>query len=142
MFHAIAAGFNYLWGFLKDLGTYFLNAIAWLLKPVFDLIGAVFYFVYKIGVVLLKVVEVVLSIGKLLIGIGSGLFKTITGLSYTGTPAVIPDSYNQVFTKLQPVFMTLQLDKVAYLIIFTIWIYTAFTAIKIIGDMRGGASSD
>lgn len=142
MFHAIGQGFNYLWGFLRDLGVWFLNAIVWLLKPVFDLIGAVFYFLYKVGVVLVKVIEIVLALGKLLIGICTGLFKTITGLSFTGRPAIIPDSYNQVFAKIQPVFDTLQLDKVAYIITFSIWVFTAFTAMKIIGDMRGGVGSD
>lgn len=142
MFHAVADGFNYLWGFIKDFGKWLLDGIYWLLKPILDLIGAIFYFLYKVGIVLVKVIEVVLAVGKMLIGICTGFFKTILGLSYTGRPAIIPDSYNQVFIKLQPVLNTLQLDKIAYLITFSIWVFTALTAIKIIGDMRGGVGSD
>jgi len=142
MFHAIADGFNYLWSFLKLLAWWILDGIAFLLKPVFDLLAAIFYFLYKIGVVLVKIVEIVLALGRLLIGLCTGLFRTITGLSYTGRPAAIPASYQEVFDRIQPIFITLQLDKVAYLVQFAIWIMTAFAAIRIIGAMRGGASDD
>jgi len=142
MFHAIADGFNYLWGFLKQLFWWLLDGIAFLLKPVFDLLAAIFYFLYKIGVVLVKIVEIVLALGRLLIGLCTGLFKTITGLGYTGRPAAIPASYQDVFDRIQPVFQTLQLDKVAYLVQFAIWVMTALAAIRIIGGMRGGAGSD
>jgi len=142
VFHAIAAGFNYLWDFLKQLGWWLLDGIAYLLRPVFEFFGSIFYFVYKIGVVLVKIVEIVLAMGRLLIGLCTGLFRTITGLGYSGRPAAIPDSYQEVFDRIQPIFITLQLDKVAYLVQFAIWIMTAFAAIRIIGAMRGGASDD
>jgi hypothetical protein len=138
MFHAIADGFNYLWGFLARLADWLLDGLAYLFSPIFDLLAGIFYFLYMIGVVLVKVVTVVLALGKLLIGLCTGLFKTITGLSFSGRPAILPDSYNDVFARLQPVLNTLQLDKVAYLITFAIWIATAFASIKIIGNMRGG----
>jgi hypothetical protein len=142
MFHAIASGFNHLFGWLPTFGKWLLDGIYALLKPLFDLVGAIFYFLYKLGVVLVKIVEVVLALGRMLVGLTTGLFKTITGLSFTGRPATLPDSYNQVFTHLQPVLNSLQMDKVAYILTFSIWVFTAFTAIKIIGDMRGGVGSD
>lgn len=140
MFKAIADGFGYLFGLLGDLGLFILSGLEKLFKPVLDFLGAIFYFLFKLGLVLVKVISLVISLAKLLIGLGIGLFKTIAGLSFSGTPTVLPASYQGVFAHLQPVFAQLQLDKLAYIFIFAIWIGTVYTAIKIIGGMRGGAA--
>ncbi|MCY7486733.1 hypothetical protein [Paenibacillus alvei] len=140
MFSAIADGFGYLFGWMSDLFQWFMDGILWLLQPLLDLIGAIFYFIYCVGLVLIKVFAVVLTIGRLLIGLTTGLFKTITGLGIAGGSAPLPASYTGTFSKLQPIFAQLQIDKAAYVIHFAIWITAAFLAIKIIGGMRGGSS--
>lgn len=142
MFRAIADGFGYLFRLLGDLGGWILDGIWMLFKPLFDLLAAIFYFLYMLGVVLVKVLEVVLNVGKLLVGVLTGLFKTIVGLSYTGTPAALPGSYNSAFSKIMPHINSLQLDKVAYVLIFGIWLTAGFMAVKIIGGMRGGGGDD
>lgn len=142
MFRAIADGFGYLYSHLKDLSHYLLNGIWLLLQPIFELVGAIFYLLYMLGLVLVKILAIVLSIGNLLVGIVTGLFKTILGLGYTGSGTALPASYNSVFAKLMPFINSLQLDKVAYILVFGIWITTAFYAIKIIGEMRGNGGSD
>lgn len=111
-------------------------------RPVLDLIDAIGYFLYKIGVILYKVLELVVSLGKLLIGLATGLIKTITGLSYSpNTPSPLPGAYSEAVGNLQPIFSQLQIDKVAYLVTFAIWIMTAIIAMRLIGGMRGGGSS-
>lgn len=142
MFSAIADGFGYLYGLLADLFHMLLDGIWTLLQPIFELVGAIFYFLYMLGVVLVKILAVVLAVGKLLVGIVTGLFKTILGLGYTGSGAALPGSYNAAFAKIMPFVNSLQLDKVAYILVFGIWITAGFYAIKIIGDMRGGGGSD
>lgn len=137
MFKAIADGFGYLYSLLIRLGSWLLEGLGKLLAPVLEFLGAIFYFLYKIGVVLAKVLHIVYAIAKLLIGLIQGLFSTLIGFSYTGRAATLPSSYQKVFTELQPTFQTLQLDKVAYLFQFGIWLFTAFMAIRIIGNMRG-----
>lgn len=141
MFHAIADGFNYLYRLLVDLFQFVLNGILWLLQPLFDLIGIIFEFIYWIGVIVVKIVVLVFTVGKMLIGLIAGLFSTIIGLNFSGRTASLPDSYASVYTHIRPYLVTLQLDKVAYILQFTIWIFTAFMAIKIIGSMRGGGGS-
>ena len=143
MFSAVADGFGFLFGWLPNLLQWMLNGIWAILKPVTDLIGAIFYLLYKLGVVLVKVLQLVVSVGKMLIGLVTGLFKTIMGFGYTGKPAQLPGSYHAVFAKIMPIINgLLQLDKVAYLFVFGIWITAAFYAIKIIGEMRGAGGSD
>lgn len=139
MFSAIADGFGYLFGLLWKVANWILDGLYTLLKPVFEFIGAIFYFVYKLGIVLYKVLEIVVAIAKMLIGISVGLFKTIFGLSYTGSSSgAIPSSYMSAFGKMQPIFEQLQFNKLAYLLIFGIWIAAAIVAMRIIGGLRGG----
>lgn len=143
MFSAVADGFAYLFGLIWNGLEWLLDGLYSLLSPIFDFLSAIFYFIYFIGLILFKIVVIVLTIVKLLIGLMSGLFKTIFGLAPSNDIAVIPSSYMDVFGKLQPIFNTLQLDKVAYLLSVGIWLFTAFVAVRIIGGMRGGgASSD
>lgn len=139
MFTAIADGFGYLFGLLWDVCEWVLNGLYAILKPVFEFIGAIFYFLYKLGVVLYKVLEIVVAIARMLIGISVGLFKTIFGLSYSAsTVSPLPNSLNNVVGKLQPIFEQLQFNKLAYILIFAIWIAAALAAMRIIGGLRGG----
>lgn len=137
MFRAVADGFNYLFGFLSSLGSWLLSGIMKLLQPVLDFLGFIFYFIYMIGVVLVKVVMLVVGVARLLLGLIIGFFKTITGFGYTGAKtSILPSSYTDAFSHLKPLFDMLQLDKVAYIFIFSIWIYTAWAAMQKIGKMR------
>lgn len=142
MFSAIADGFNYLFGLIWTALQWLLNGLTALFRPVFDFLDAIGYFLYKLGVILYKVLELVVSLGKMLIGLGTGLLKTITGLSYTASaPSPLPSAYSEAVGNLQPIFAQLQLDKVAYLVTFAIWIMTAIITMRLIGGMRGGGSN-
>lgn len=136
MFRAVADGFSYLFDLIWRAFKWLLDGLYVLLSPIFDLIAAIGYFIYMIGVILYKVVIIVLAVGKLLIGLIVGLFKTIFGLAPSSSVAVMPQAYHDVFNQLKPIFVTLQIDKVAYLLSFALWIFTAFIAVKIIGTMR------
>lgn len=141
MFHAIANGFKYLYDLLIKLGAWLLSGLYKLFQPIFDLIEIIFDFIYWIGVIIVKVVLLVFSIGKLLVGLVAGLFSTILGLNYTGASSALPDSYNSVYPHIQPALDMLQMDKIAYIVLFSLWLVTGFMAIKIIGNMRSGGGS-
>lgn len=142
MFEAIADGFAYLYNLLATLFSKLMNGLLWLLQPLFDLITIIFEFIYYIGLIVVKIVLLVFGLGKLLIGLIAGLFSTLLGLGYTGRAASLPSSYTDVYTHIRPYLNSLQMDKVAYIIQFSIWLFTAFMAIKIIGSMRGGGAAD
>jgi hypothetical protein len=142
MFHAIANGFNYLMDLMIRLFSWLLSGLYKLLQPIFDLIYIILEFFYWIGVIIVKIVFLVFAVGRLLVGLITGLFSTILGLSYTGHgPTGMPNSYTAVNQHLSSILGALQLDKVAYLILFLLWIATGLTAMKIIGNMRGGGGS-
>lgn len=133
--------FSILLNFMANLfGSLFNGLIAVLkaiFKPILILIALIFYFIYKLGVVVVTLFAVLLAIGKLLYSFVMGLFNTLTG--FVWTPAAPDhgswsDSIAQVFIALEPY----QLDKLAYVLLFVIWIFTAFAAIKILSRQGGG----
>lgn len=140
MFRAIADGFNWLFDLLGTLFSRLMDGLWWLLQPIFDLVMIIFEFVYWIGVIIVKIILLVFGVGKFLIGLVAGLFTTIFGLGFTGKVSNLPASYADVYTHIKPYLNSLQLDKVAYIMQFSIWFFTGLTALKIIGNMRGGVS--
>lgn len=142
MFRAIADGFNYLYDLLISLISKLMNGLLWLLQPIFDLIIFVFALIYWLGLIIAKIVMLVIGIGKLLVGLVTGLFSTILGFSYSGSVTNLPSSYSDVYTHIRPILKTIQLDKIAYLMQFAVWFGTAFMALQLIGNMRGGGGSE
>lgn len=118
--------FNALFSFLKVL-----------LRPIFIVVALLLYFVYKIAELAITLISVFLSLGKLLMAFIKGIFITIGGFTYAPTT---PNNgaWNNVFNNVVGSLGPYQLDKIAYLLLFCIWITTAFAAIKIIGSIRNG----
>ena len=138
MFDGIKKAFEYLYGLLIDLFGWVIDGIAAIFAPIIDLVIGIGYFIYKIGLLLVEIVTLLGLVGKLALGLVQGLFKTITGLAYNGTPANVPTAFDNVFDQIQPVLQALQFNKIGYLITFSIWVFTAIYGIRIIQTFRGG----
>lgn len=139
-----------IWGFFQNLFSVVLSAIGdffgWLLdglvkiltaifKPIFILIAIIFYFFYKIAEIFLLLFQVLLAIGKLLYSFVQGLIVTIAGFAWTPTtPSNGSWSHpiKEVFRGLE----LFQLDKIAYLLMFAIWIFTVLAVIRILSGRR------
>jgi len=126
---------------LADLFGYLFNGLISVLKaifrPILIVVAIIFYFIYKLAELVSMIFQVLLSIGKLLYSFVMGLFKTLAGLTWTSsTPnhGSWSQPISEVFKALEPY----QLDKIAYVLMFVIWVMTAIAAIKIISS-RGGA---
>lgn len=124
-------------GFLSRLfGGLFqgiVNVLKLIFKPIFILIGIVFYAIYKIGELVVMLVLVLVAVGKLLYSFVIGIFNTLGSLSWTDTPqnhGSWSSAINEVFAALAPY----QLDKIAYVISFFIWVLTALAVIKILSS--------
>jgi hypothetical protein len=132
-------------GFIADLGGYLINglitALKLLFKPVLILIGIIFYLIYQLGTLIVLLLKVLLGIGKLVYAFVQGLLKTLTGMIWTTTT---PPSHGSWSAPIREVFAALapyQLDKIAYVIMFAIWITTAVAAIRILSSYGGGGSN-
>lgn len=102
-------------------------------SPILALVGILFYFVYKLAELVVMLLSVLLAIGKLLYSFVVGLFKTLAGLVWTPTQpnhGSWSDPIRQVFSALEPY----QLDRIAYVLAFVVWITTAYAAIKILSS--------
>lgn len=133
--------FGSLLGFLSDIFGWLLKGIIeflkFLFKPILILVAIVFYLIYKLGVLVVLLIKVLLAIGKLLYSFVIGLFKTLAGLVWVPTNpdhGAWSDPIRQTFVGLAPY----QLDKIAYVLLFVIWIMTAFGAIRILTGGGGG----
>lgn len=110
-----------------------INVLTTLFKPILMLLAIIFYFFYKLAELVLALLAVLLAIGKLLYAFVMGLFRTLAGFTWTPTT---PDhgswtsAIGEVFTALEPY----QLSKIAYLMLFAIWIMTAIGVIKILSS--------
>jgi hypothetical protein len=126
--------------FFAALFERFFHAVKQLLmflfKPLFELLDAIFYFIYKVGLLLVLLVKVILAIGKLLISAIKGLFTTIAGFGYTGGTQHLPDNVQETVSHVLPALQILQLNKIAFIFLFAIWMATVIGIIAIIGRFR------
>lgn len=129
--------FNVVLSFLStmfsNLFQGLINVLKTIFKPILILVALIFYFIYKLGELLVTLFLVFLAIGKLLYSFVMGLFRTLAGFVWTPTTpqhGTWSASIGEVFTALEP----FQLNKLAYLMLFAIWIMTAIAAIKILSS--------
>lgn len=136
--------FSNLFDFLSGLVQNALNALAdflqRLFQPVLDLIAAIFHLVEKLWQLLGLLFQLFISLGHLIVAFIQGLFSTLAGLSYSGqTPSGLDSNVMQASSAVTGVFSILQLDTIAYLCLFGVWIATAVMVVRMIGSFGGGS---
>lgn len=144
LFSYLGQLFSNLMDFLAGVVQNALNAMAdflqRLFQPVLDLIAAIFHLVEKLWQLLTLLFQLFLSLGHLIIAFIQGLFATLAGLSYSGqTPAGLDSNAMQAAGAVTGVFSILQLDTIAYLCLFAVWIATAVMVVRMIGSFGGGS---
>jgi hypothetical protein len=138
MFEGIKKAFEFLFQLIIDMFTWILEGILAILKPIIDIFIGIGYFVYKIGLVLVEIVFLIGGVGRLVLALVQGLWNTLTSFDFDGTNVNLPGSIGQAFENLQPIFQTLQFNKIGFVVMFSIWLFTALAAVKIIQTFRGG----
>lgn len=146
--------FKGLFSFLGDLFSSFekwlsgllqsvVNAIATFLQhlfqPLLDLIGAIFHLIWKLIQMLGLLLMIFLQIGHVIIAMIEGLFRTLAGLTYNGSTPVLDANMSGAADAMTTGMSILQLDNIAYVCLFLIWMMTAVYVIRMIGNFRGGA---
>lgn len=147
--------FSVIWSGVTWLGNAFFTAIKWLgeqigrffqflfdllisfFTVIYDLIAGLLYLLYKIGVLAVRFFQVILEAGKLLWSFVVGMSKTMVQLVYNPIGA----SPNNAYGKDIGMVMThannaLQLNSVAYILLFVIWIGTGIAVINMISSIR------
>lgn len=105
---------------------------------IFDLIGVFGYFLFQIGELAVKLFLIFFELLKLIYSFVVGLITTLQSLSYSSASTGghgYSEMIGQVFTAMQP----LQIDVIAYILLFIIWLMTAIQAIHILSTVRGSS---
>lgn len=147
--------FSVIWSGILWIGTAIFNAVKWLAEQIwnffkflidllisfftviYDLIAGLLYLLYKIGVLAIRFFQVILDAAKLLWSFVVGLTRTMGQLVFNPIGA----SPNNAMGKDIGMVMThannaLQLNSVAYILLFLIWIATAVAVINMISSIR------
>lgn len=130
--------FTNLFSFLGDLFSALFEGIKkvldFLFEPILELIGSIFYFFEQLGYLIMAIINLFINLVTLFVSVMKGLFLTVIGLSYDGSSATLPDSYQKVFDNIQPALQIAQIDKLATLCLWALWVFFGVAIVKIIGS--------
>jgi hypothetical protein len=90
-----------------------------------------------IGVLAVKLFQVIFEAAKVLWSLIVGFGRTLASLHYTpqsGSGNGYSEMIGRMFTDLK----VLQIDVIAYILLFVLWFVTAIAAIKLISSIRVG----
>lgn len=144
LYDFFSSAFSGLEQFFSWLFQSLLNGIGSILQkifqPIYDIITAIFHLISKLIDLLWLLLQLFGQIGRLIFAFVQGLFSTLSGLSYDGSTPSVDNNVSSTFSAIASVMQQLQLDNIAYLLLFAIWIFTAYTVVKMIGSFGGGST--
>ena len=137
-----------IWGAVKWLGRqigklfqFLIDIIVAFFKVIYDLIAGLLYLLYKIGVLAVKLFQVILEAAQMLWSLVVGLIKTMGQLVFSPIPKSPNNAYSDMIGQVMGHAGTaLQLNSIAYILLFIIWLSTAVAAIKVISSIRVGGN--
>ena len=112
-----------------------INVLVGFFQVIYDLVRCVLYLIYKIGVLAVKLFQVLWEIAKLLYSFVVGLTKTVASLFYT-PKSTGGHGYSDAIGQVVGHLGVLQMNVVAYILLFLIWLFVAITVIKILGTFK------
>ena len=137
--------FDVLWSVITWIGTLLkslfqglVDIIIGFFKIIYALIDGLLYFLYKVGILAVKLFLMLFEAAKVLWSLVVGFAKTLASLSYTPRGTSGAGGYSEVFGRLFKMLDSLQIDVIAYILLFIIWISTAVGAIKLVSSIRVG----
>lgn len=144
----ITDAFSKLFGVIWDvivwiatvIGKFFqtlINLFKLFLEIIFALIDGLLYFLYMVGVLAVKLFVLFFETGKILWSLIVGFGKTLSTLQYSPRGSS-GHGYSEMLGKIFSAAEPLQLNVVAYILLFLIWVSTAVTAMKLVSSVRVG----
>lgn len=127
--------FVWLGQLLQRLFQSLIDVLVSFFMVIYDLIRGLMYLLYMIGVLAVKLFIVLFELVKLLWAFVQGLGRTIASIFYDPLPSS-GHGYSEMMGRIVGSMDALQLDVVAYILLFLIWIATAFGVISVIGSLK------
>ena len=138
LFDLIWQAFKWLANAIKALFQKLIDVIIAFFRAIYMLIDGLLYFLYMIGVVAVKLFLIFYELGKLIISLFVGFGKTLASLVYVSSSSG-GHGYSSMVGKLMTAANNnLQLNVVAYILLFVIWFIWVVSAMKLISSIRVG----
>lgn len=136
--------FSLLWEVIKWIGNLIrslfqslFDLLITFFTAIFDVIKGLLYLLYMIGVLAVKLFMVIFEAAKILWSLIVGFGRTLASLHYTPR-ASSGHGYSEMIGKLMSNLSVMQIDVVAYILLFSLWFITAVSAMKLISSIRVG----
>jgi phage-related protein len=137
LFDVIWSVIKWIGGLIKKLFQGLIDLLVGFFKVIYALIDGLLYFLYKIGVLAVKLFLLFFELAKMIVSLFVGFAKTLSSLVYVprgGAGHGYSEMLGKIFTALKP----LNLDPIAYILMFVLWMFTAVGAIKLLSSIRVG----
>lgn len=137
LFNVIWEAIKWIGNLLKKLFQSILDVIVGFIKVIYALIDGLLYLLYMIGVLAVKLFLVIFEAAKLLWSLVVGFTRTLASLHYTPRGSS-GNGYSSMIGKIFDALQPMQMNVVAYILLFCLWFVTAVAAIKLISSIRVG----
>lgn len=144
LFNIFDALFGVIWDAIKWVGKLLkklfqsiLDVLIGFFKVIYALIDGFLYLLYMIGVLAVKLFLVIFEAAKFLWALIVGFAKTLASLSYSPRGSG-GNGYSEMLGKLFKALEPMQINVVAYILLFCLWFVTAIAAMKLISSIRVG----
>ena len=137
LFSVIWEGIKWLGNLLKNLFQGLIDLLIIFFTAIFDVIKGLLYLLYMIGVLAVKLFLVIFEAAKILWSLIVGFGRTLASLNYSPRSGS-GHGYSEVMGKLMTNLNVLQIDVIAYIMLFVLWFITAISAMKLISSIRVG----
>jgi len=128
--------FKWLGQLLERLFQALIDVLVSFFMVIYELIKGLLYFLYMIGVCAAKLFLILWEVAKLIWSFIVGLTTTFQSIFFT-PGAGSGHGYSAMMGRAASSLNVLQLDVVAYILLFGIWLFGAFGVIRIFGSLRG-----
>lgn len=142
LYQAVQNLFRLLWELFVWLGQLLqrlfqalIDVLVSFFMVIYDLIRGLMYLLYMIGVLAVKLFIVLFELAKLLWAFVQGFARTIGSIFYNELPSS-GHGYSEMMGRVVGAMDVLQLNVVAYILLFLIWIATVFGVMSIIGSLK------
>lgn len=130
--------FKWLGELLARLFQALIDVLVSFFEVIYDVIRGILYFIYKVGVLIAKLFVIIWDVVTLCWSFVVGIGNTFSSVFFVPSNTGSGHGYSSLIGKIMSYLDVLQLDVIAYILLFGVWIFGAFGVINILGSLRGG----
>lgn len=129
---------SWLAGFIRDAFQWLVDILIGFFAVIYAVIDGLFYLLFKIGQLAVELFLLFFTLGKVIVAFFVGFARTLGSLWYTPRSSG-GHGYSEMIGRIMGAAAEpLQLNVIAYILLFLIWVSTAVLAIRWLSSIRVG----